>query len=85
MCSCGSELETTAHFLLLYQNHVMNGSKFLKSVYNLDQALRNYDNDHLIHILLYGSEKFNFNFNKDRIKLTISYLKNTERFDEILI
>ena len=61
MCSSGSEPETTAHFLLLCQNHVMNRSKLLKNVYNLDQTPRNYNDDHLIHILLYGSEKFNFN------------------------
>ena len=85
MCSCGSELETTAHFLLRCQNHVMNRSKLLKNVCNLDQALRNYDDDHLNHILLYGSEKFNFNLNEDIIKLTICYLKDTEHFDENLI
>ena len=32
MCSCGSEPETTAHFLLRCQNHVMNRSKLLKNV-----------------------------------------------------
>ena len=85
MCGCGSEPEATAHFLLRCQNHAMNRSKLLKNVYNLDQTLRNYDDDHLIHILLYGSEKFNFNLNKDIIKLTICYLKDTERFDENLI
>ena len=85
MCSCGSEPETTAHFLLRCQNHVMNRSKLLKNVYNLDQTLRNYDDDHLIHILLYGSEKFNFNLNKEIIKLTMCFVKNTECFDENLI
>ena len=85
MCSCGSEPETTAHFLLRCQNHVMNRSKLLKNVYNLDQTLRNYDDDHLIHILLYGSEKFNFNLDKEIIKQTICYLKDTERFDDSLI
>ena len=85
MCSCGSEPETTAHFLLRCQNHVINRSKLLKNVYNLDQTLRNYDDDHLIHILLYGSEKFNFNLKKDLIKLAICYLEDTQRFDENLI
>ena len=61
MCSCGSEPESTAHFLLHCQNHVMNRSKLLKNVYSLDQTLRNYDDDRLIHILLFGSEKVNFN------------------------
>ena len=85
MCSCGSEPETTVHFLLRCQNQVMNRSKLLKIVYNLDQTLQNYDDDDLIHILLYDSEKFNFNLNKDIIKLIICYLKDTERFDENLI
>ena len=31
-----------------------------KNVYNLDQTLRNYDDELLIHTLLYDSEKFNF-------------------------
>ena len=85
LCSCGSEPETTAHFLLRCQNHVMNRSKLLKNVYNLDQTLRNYDDDHLIHFLLHGSKNLNFNLNKDIIKLTICYLKDTERFAENLI
>ena len=85
MCSCGSESETTAHFLLRCQNHVMNRSKLLKNLYNLGQTPGNYDDDHLIHILLYASEKFNFNLNKGIIKLTISYLGDTERFNESLI
>ena len=63
----------------------MNRSKLLKNVYNLDQTLRNYGDDHLIHILLYGSEKSNFNLDKDIINLKICYLKDTERFDENLI
>ena len=64
------------------QNHVISRSKLLKNVCKLDQILRNHDDDHLIHILLYGSEKFNFNLNKEILQLTICYLKDTERFDE---
>ena len=83
MCSCSSEPENTAHFLLRCQNHVISRSKLLRNVYNLDYD--NYDDDHLIHILLYGSEKFTFNLNKEIIKPTICYLKDIERFDESLI
>ena len=85
VCSCGSEPETTAHFLSRCQNHVKNRSKLLKNVYNLDQTIWNYADDLLIHILLYGSEKFNFNLNKEIIKLTMCFVKNTECFDENLI
>ena len=34
---------------------------------------------------LYVSQKFNFDLNKEIIKLTICYLKDTERFDKSLI
>ena len=85
MCSYGIEIETTAHFFLRCQNHVMSRSKLLKNVYNLGQTLRNFDDDHLIHISLYGSEKFNFKLSKNIIKLIICYLKETERFSETLI
>ena len=84
MCSCGSEPEATAHFLLGCQNRIISRSKLLKSVYNLDQTLRNYDDDHLIHTLLYGSEKFNFIL-KGIIKLTFCYMKDVEHFDESLL
>ena len=54
MCSCGSE-QNIAPFLLCCQNHVINRSKLLKNIYNLDQTLRNYEDDHLIYTLPYGS------------------------------
>ena len=83
--SCGSEPERTAHFLLRCRNHVISRQKLLKNVSNLDQTIRNYDDDHLIHTAFYGSEKFNSNLNKEIIKLTACYLKNTHCFDESLI
>ena len=75
MYSGDSERETTAHFLLRCQNHVINTLKLLKNVYNLDQTLKNYDNDHIIHTLVYGSEKFDFNLNKDTKRFGNSYFK----------
>ena len=84
MCCRGSEPETTVHFPLSCQNHIISRSKLLKNVYNLHEVLRNYDNDHLIHnILLCGSEKLNFNLNKETIQLVVCYLKDTERFDGV--
>ena len=54
-------------------------------MFHLGQTLWNCDDDHVIHILLYCSEKPKFNLNKEIIKLTVCYLKDTERFDESLI
>ena len=82
MSSCSAEPEIRALFLLRCQNHKISRPKLLKNVCNLDQILRNYDNNHLINTLQYGSEKFNFNLNKEIIKMTVFYLKDAERFDE---
>ena len=62
MFSCGSEPETISHFLLRCQNQIVSRTKLFKNLYNLDQTLPNYDDDHLIYTLLYGSEKFNLLF-----------------------
>ena len=51
MCSCGSKPETPAHFLLRCENHLISRSKLLKNVYNLDQILQNYHDDHLIQMI----------------------------------
>ena len=85
ICSCCSEPETKAYLFLRCQNYVTSRSKHLEIVSNLDQTLRNYDDDYLILTLPYGSEKLNFNLNKKIIKLAICYLKDTERFDESLL
>ena len=78
MCSCDSELETTAHFLFRCQNHVISRSKLIKNLHNLDQILRNYE------ILRY-LQKFNTNLDEEIITLTVCNLKDTKRFDESLI
>ena len=39
MCSCSSEPETTVHFLLRCQNHLISRSKLLENIYDLDQTV----------------------------------------------
>ena len=68
---CGSEPKPTSHYHLCLENHQISRSKLLKNACNLDQTLKNYDDYHLIHTLLYGSEK------KGIIKLTVCYLRDT--------
>ena len=77
--------EAIAHFVLRRQNHIISRTKLLKNVNNLDQTLRNYDDDHLIRTFFYGSGNFNLISNKKIVRLTVCYLKDTERFNESLI
>ena len=86
MGSCSSEPETTTHVLLDCQNHKLNRSKLTKKCI---QPRSNNNSTKLwrwqIHTLLYSSQKFNFDLNKEVIKLTVCYPKDTERFDGSLI
>ena len=52
----------------------------LDGVYKLDSILQNSSEDQLLTVLLYGSEKYALNVNKEIIRLTISFLKASERF-----
>ena len=54
---CGSEPKPSSHYHLCRENHESSRSKLLKNACNLDQTLQNYDDDHLIHALLYGLER----------------------------
>ena len=49
-------------------------------VYKLDSTLQNSSEDQLLTVLLYGFEKFALNVNKEIVRLTVSYLKASERF-----
>ena len=53
-------------------------------MYKLDSTLQNSSEDQLLTVLLYGSEKSALNVNKEIIRLTISYLKASERFVQSL-
>ena len=54
---CGSEPKPTSHYQLCLEYHQISRSKLLKNACSLDQTLKNYEDDHLIHTLLYSSEK----------------------------
>ena len=46
-----------------------------------DPSLKNLSNEKLLSILLYGSEDFNCNMNKEILNGTIKFLKISERFN----
>ena len=54
----------------------------LDSVFELDAGIENLSNSKLVELLLYGNPLlYSKNVNASILKLTISYLMNTERFD----
>ena len=84
MCNCGATTETTIHYLLCYRLYSVPRVELLDGVHKFDSTLKNSSEDQLLTGLLYGSEKYALNVNKEILTLTISYLKASERFVQTL-
>ena len=80
MCNCGAAIETTIHFLLRCRPYSVQRVELFDGAYELDSTLQNSSEDHLLTVLLYGSEIFALNVKKGIIRLTISFLKASECF-----
>ena len=84
MFDCGSETETTDHFFLRCPFFAMNRRKLLNDMLKLDLSLRNLKDELLLNMILYGSEKYKDTVNKEILLHTISFIKNTKRFERPL-
>ena len=58
MCNCGSETETTDHFLLRFLFFAINRQKLLNNLLKTDPTLRNLKDKLLLDIILNGSDKY---------------------------
>ena len=83
LCSCNLlESESVNHFLLLCPIYSSQRKILLDSVFELDAGIENLSNSKLVELLLYGNPLlYPKNVNASILKLAISYLMNTERFD----
>ena len=81
MCTCGREPETTLHYLLRCNLYSTQRLELLNNVCTLNPSLKNYSNEKLSNVPLYGSEDFNCNLNKKIVKATIKFIKISERFN----
>ena len=81
MCTCGLELQATLHYLLHCSIYSAQRQELLNDVCVLNPSLKNYSNEKILNILLYGSENFNSNMNKDILKAAINFLKISKRFN----
>ena len=76
LCSCGSSIELTSHFLL--HCPIFNHTR-----YTLLSTLNNMDS-YLTQTLLYGCTSFDSETNTFVLNVTIDYILSTERFEEPL-
>ena len=81
MCTCGLEPETTLHYLLRCSLFFTRRIELLDNVFILNPSIKNYSNEKLLNVLLYGSEDFNWDLNKEILIATIKFLKRSERFN----
>ena len=78
---CKSE-ETTQHFILkchIYNEHRLDLFQTLNPIL-LANGLYHLNDSAMVHLLLYGDEKLQFDTNKAILKATITFIENTLRF-----
>ena len=81
---CGLEDENTVHYFLCFPLYSCQRIALLDNVSNIvGTDINVLPNEHLMHVLLYGSNVYNKMCNKLIIHETIMYIKKSERFDTL--
>ena len=80
ICSCGTEVETTAHFLLHCPNYFRERKTPLD---NTKSALPNTleRSDSFNNVLLFGDTSLDDSSNTITLNATVNYMISTKRFD----
>ena len=85
MCACGTETETTEHFLLRCQFYSTQRLELFEKLEKVEPNFLNLNAKNQVLVLLYGSRTIFENLNQEILKNVILYLKATTRFDKPLI
>ena len=84
LCSCGSEIESTIHYLLHCPMYVSERSILLSTIKIIDCSLLETNDIDLTRILLFGDENLSTDINTRVSNATIDYVLSTERFEDLL-
>ena len=85
ICSCGNDIETSAHFLLHCPNFSNERSTFLNIIGNIDRNIFTRSNSQVTETLLYGDSNSNNITNTLILNATIDFLIATKRFNASLL
>ena len=85
MCACGTEIETTEHFLLRCQFYNTQRLELFEKLEKVEPNFLSLSAKNQVLILLFGSRTNSENLNQEILKNVIFYLKATTRFDRPLI
>jgi len=84
ICSCGIEDETSVHFFLRCPRYHIQRSVLLSEISEIiNSDVTVLPDEHLYHILVYGSNVYNFVSNRLIITETLRYIRNSGRFTKL--
>ena len=84
LCSCGMDVETAVHVFLRCLHYVSQGSNLLSKISDMISSdMTVFPDEHLCHILIYGSNVYYSVSNGLIITETIKYFPNSGRFTEL--
>ena len=78
MCRSGLEIESTLHFFLRCHFYHDERSELLNSVYNIDLAINELNEDSTINLVLFSSDKYHKEINRKTLLNWITYLKDVK-------
>ena len=82
-CVCGADVESTTHFLLHCKRFSKQRSLLLSKLKELVPDYEGFQETQLVHVLLYGRIPAKRVDSAAIINNTISFIKNTKRFDTL--
>ena len=85
MCGCGLEIESTQHFYLRCHFYHVERSELLNNLYDIDLAINELNEDFIINLVLFGSDKYHKETNRKILLNCTTYLEATKRFHEPIL
>ena len=85
LCSCGSDIETTLHFLLYCPNFMECRNTLLSKISEINSELITRNDLALTETLLFGDNSFSQYDNSRILDATIAFIVTSKRFDDPLL
>ena len=83
MCACGIETEKSVHFSLRSPRYPIQRAILLSKISDIIHNVSVFPDEHLFHMLIYGSNVYNSVCNKLILIETITCIRITGRFTKL--